>query len=61
MATVTIKNSLSALDAETRKKSLEKLESKISTKNLLFLAELASKKGINEKLESKKALIKSFI
>lgn len=37
------------------------LGDKITLENLNFLAELAEKKGINDKLKSKKGIIKSFV
>lgn len=43
------------------KRNLQALAENLTKENLKFLAELSVKPKINEKLESKKALIKSFI
>ncbi len=40
---------------------LEKIAKNLSDSNLAFIAEISEKKGINDKLEAKKMLIKSFI
>lgn len=52
------KTSLEAIKAEI---SLRKLAKNITVENLFFLAELSEKKNINEKIQSKKLIIKSLI
>ncbi len=41
--------------------SLQQLADTLSRENLQFLAEMSKKPNINEKLESKKNLIKTFL
>lgn len=43
--------------AKMKKEALEKIGNAMTMPNLAFLAKLADKKGINEKLESKKTII----
>lgn len=43
------------------KRNLQALAENLTKENLKFLAELSVKPKINEKLESKKGMIKSFI
>ena len=44
-----------------KKLALQDLATNVTKENLQFLAELSKIKNINEKLQSKKAMIKTFI
>ena len=54
-------NTTNPIEAANIKMSLEKLSKNINKSNLTFLAELSEKKGINEKIESKKTMLKTFL
>ncbi len=43
------------------KVALEKLAKNVSIDNLKFLAELSEKPNVNEKLQAKKGMIKTFL
>lgn len=51
----------SEIEKSAYKRNLQVLVDNLTKDNLKFLAELAVKPKINEKLESKKGMIKSFI
>ena len=48
-------------EAENVKRSLQKLADHVTPENLMFLAELSSRPGINKKLENNKFTIKAFL
>lgn len=58
--TIEIPNTTS-LESISIKMALEKLAKNISKDNLIFLAELSEKKDINQKISSKKTLLKTLI
>ncbi len=49
------------MTATSKKIALDKLAKNITKENLMFLAELSEKPNVNAKLESKKAMIKTFL
>lgn len=59
--TINIPNTYSVVEQVAIRRQLESLAQNISKENLRFLAELSENQGINEKLESKKTLIKTFL
>ena len=47
--------------AEMKRQALQKLSDKLTVENLKFLSELADKPKVNEKIQSKKLIIKSAL
>lgn len=58
--TITIK-ATSEIEKAAYKRNLQAIADNLTKDNLKFIGELSMKPKINEKLESKKGLIKSFI
>jgi hypothetical protein len=56
--TITIPDQSDSLNVDAIKDALETIAQKATLSNIQFMAELASKPGINEKLEKKKGTIR---